>query len=133
MCINWIVCTYRGERWGADFKPNRCIMRTRIIIILCLFVIGCRVQRDAIVSSRAIFCLRDMLTGEDSGGTWSVVTEPVGANLTPLLIGDNPCIQWSVQPCGQYELRYVVGDACCRDTSYVRPRKCCLEVAISCE
>jgi hypothetical protein len=106
----------------------------RIAIIFTLIILaGCRVQKETIVSSRAIYCLRDMLVGEDPGGTWSVVTEPPTANLTPLLTGDNPCIQWSVQPCGQYELRYIAGDACCRDTSYVRPRKCCLEVEITCE
>ncbi len=72
------------------------------------------------------YCLRDFLTGEDSNGTWQVRIEPDGSDLTPLLIGDNPCINFATLPCGQYELMYIVGDPCCRDTATIKPLKCCL-------
>jgi hypothetical protein len=76
------------------------------------------------VSSLAIHCLRNFLVGEDGGGMWQQIgTTP--QNLSALLIGENPCFEWSDKACGQYEFRYIVGDACCRDTSIVRPLKCC--------
>lgn len=81
----------------------------------------------------ATHCLRDWLTGEDAGGDWEVLTQPIGAEIDTLLIGDNPCIEWSDQECGQYELMYIVGDECCRDTAIVRPLKCCLLASSSCE
>lgn len=71
----------------------------------------------------AVYCLRDWLTGEDAGGQWQQIgTAP--QDITPLLVGDNPCIEWNPLPCGQYQLMYIVGDACCRDTAYVNPLKC---------
>jgi hypothetical protein len=104
-------------------------MRLYFIVILFLLT-GCVTNKR--IESRAITCLRDMLINEDPGGTWSVVLQPVGSNLQPLLTGDNPCIQFSNLPCGQYELRYIVGDICCRDTSIVRPLKCCLTASTIC-
>jgi len=76
-------------------------------------------------STKAVHCLRDFLIGEDAGGTWQQIgTTP--QDLSSLLIGDNPCFEWNDKACGQYEFRYIVGDACCRDTSVVRPLKCCM-------
>jgi len=79
-----------------------------------------------------VYCLRDFLTGEDAGGTWEIVTEPAGSDMQPDLTGDNPCIDWTARPCGQYEINYIVGDDCCRDTAMIRPLKCCLEGSSSC-
>jgi hypothetical protein len=81
---------------------------------------------DEDVSAKAVYCLRDMLIGEDANGYWQVLIQPVGENLAPLLTGDNPCIEWSNKACGQYQLRYIVGSPCCRDTAVVNPLKCCL-------
>ena len=79
----------------------------------------------------AVYCLRDFLTGEDAGGQWQQIgTTP--QDLSGLLIGDNPCFEWSDKACGQYEFRYIVGDACCRDTAIVRPLKCCLTGLSNC-
>lgn len=107
-----------------------------ILIILCFF--SCEneeIQGNAgsekMVKSLAVYCLRDMLIGEDAGGHWEVLSQPMAANIDTLLIGDNPCIQWTPQPCGQYELMYIVGDTCCRDTSIVRPLKCCMAVTVT--
>lgn len=82
-------------------------------------------------SIRAIYCLRDMLIGEDAGGHWEVISQPEDAEIDTLLTSDNPCIEWSSQPCGQYELMYIVGDTCCRDTAIVRPLKCCIDLEIN--
>ena len=73
----------------------------------------------------ATHCLRDWLTGEDAGGTWQQI-EATPQDISGLLVGDNPCIEWSDKACGQYNLMYIVGDDCCRDTAYVNPLKCCL-------
>lgn len=79
----------------------------------------------AVFRKMATYCLRDWLTGEDAGGTWQQIgTAP--QDISSLLVGDNPCIEWSDKACGQYNLMYIVGDACCRDTAYVNPYKCCL-------
>lgn len=79
----------------------------------------------------ATHCLRDWLTGEDAGGTWEQIgTSP--HDISSLLIGDNPCIEWNDKTCGQYNLMYIVGDACCRDTAYVNPLKCCLVGSSNC-
>ena len=79
----------------------------------------------------AIHCLRDFLTGEDAGGTWQQIgTTP--QDLSALLVGDNPCFEWNDKACGQYEFRYIVGDDCCRDTSVVRPLKCCMTGISTC-
>ncbi len=115
-----------------------------ILYTLILITIGCQTPIDQeygdagsfpgneqMASIRAVYCLRDMLIGEDAGGHWEVLTEPVTSDIDSLLIGDNPCIQWSDQECGQYELMYIVGDTCCRDTSIVRPLKCCMAVTIT--
>ncbi len=79
----------------------------------------------------ATYCLGDWLTGEDAGGTWEQIgTTP--EDISPLLVGDNPCIEWNPLACGQYNLMYIVGDACCRDTAYVNPLKCCLTGISNC-
>jgi hypothetical protein len=78
------------------------------------------------MSTKAIYCLRDMLIGEDPNGSWTVIIQPDSADLQPLLIGQNPCLDWSNKPCGLYRLQYIVGDMCCKDTSFVNPLKCCL-------
>lgn len=78
------------------------------------------------VTGNAVYCLRDFLIGEDAGGYWQVITQPVGEDLAPLLTGENPCIEWSDKECGLYSLRYIVGNPCCRDTAVVNPLKCCL-------
>lgn len=79
----------------------------------------------------ATHCLRDWLIGEDAGGFWEQVgTSP--QDVSAELVGDNPCIEWSGKACGQYELMYIVGDICCRDTAYVRPLKCCLTGSSQC-
>lgn len=80
---------------------------------------------------KTVHCLRDFITGEDPGGTW----EQVGVspqNLTSLLIGDNPCFEWNDKACGLYELRYIVGSPCCRDTATINPLKCCANGYSSC-
>lgn len=78
------------------------------------------------IGGNAVYCLRDFLIGEDAGGYWQVVNQPIGEDLAPLLIGENPCIEWSDKECGLYSLRYIVGNPCCRDTAVVNPLKCCL-------
>lgn len=85
-----------------------------------------KVRNGKGVNQNDVYCLRDFLIGEDSMGVWEVVSEPVGANLDTLLVGDNPCIEWGDKPCGLYQLRYIVGDSCCRDTAIIQPLKCCL-------
>jgi hypothetical protein len=120
-------------------------MRYKIYILLILFVASCAPDTlqnirsnagnadDCIVFQRkAVHCLRNFLTGEDAGGTWQQVgTTP--QDLSGLLIGENPCFEWSDKACGQYEFMYIVGDPCCYDTSYVRPLKCCLTIISNCE
>lgn len=74
---------------------------------------------------QSIYCLRNWLTGEDEGGIW----EQIGStpqDLSSFLVGSGPCFEWDDKACGQYNLMYIVGDACCRDTAYVNPLKCCL-------
>lgn len=79
----------------------------------------------------ATYCLRDWLTGEDSGGTWEQIgTTP--EDISNELIGENPCVSWDNKACGQYHLMYIVGDQCCRDTAFVNPLKCCLVGGSSC-
>lgn len=87
---------------------------------------------DKRLAVKAVFCLRDMLIGEDPNGTWTVINQPSGANLETLLTTDSPCFDWATKPCGQYRLRYVVGDICCRDTSFVNPLKCCIAGISTC-
>lgn len=106
-----------------------------IIYILYIFIISCASDRKlpianagqdecAIFKKMATYCLRDWLVGEDAGGTWyQIGTTP--EDISGELIGDNPCIDWTNKACGPYPLMYVVGDACCRDTAYVNPLKCC--------
>lgn len=77
-------------------------------------------------STRAIRCLMTFITGGDSGGTWEAPGHPVTSNIEELLVGSNPCIEWTTQPCGIYTLLYIVGDECCRDTATVNLNKCCL-------
>ena len=85
----------------------------------------------AVFKKMATHCLRDWLTGEDSGGTWQQIgTTP--QNISSLLVCENPCIEWDPLACGQYNLMYIVGDACCRDTAYVNPLKCCLTGISNC-
>jgi hypothetical protein len=91
---------------------------------------GC--NQEISYKKSAIYCLRDWLAGEDPGGYWQVIMEPVGNNIGPLLVGDNPCIEWSDQGCGSYQLMYIVGDDCCRDTSIITPTKCCLSGFSNC-
>lgn len=107
-----------------------------IIYISIIFLIGCASDRQLPIANAgqnecatfrrmATYCLRDWLTGEDAGGNWQQIgTAP--QDISNLLVGDNPCIEWSDKACGQYSLMYIVGDACCRDTAYVNPLKCCL-------
>lgn len=105
-----------------------------IIYISLFFLIGCATDRRMgnagsdnceMFRTKAVHCLRDFLTGEDAGGEWQQIgTTP--QNLTSLLVGDNPCIEWDPLACGQYNLMYIVGDDCCKDTAYVNPFKCCL-------
>lgn len=122
-------------------------MRVLFYILMILAVASCNadlvvkdewkgvagVDECARFKKMATHCLRDWLIGEDSAGVWEVLTQPVGAQIDTLLIGDNPCIEWNDQPCGQYELMYIVGDDCCRDTAVVRPLKCCLVANSSCD
>lgn len=83
------------------------------------------VDQCAQFKKMATYCLRDWLLGEDDGGTWEQIgTSP--QDLSFLLDGENPCIEWDPLACGQYNLMYIVGDECCRDTAYVNPLKCCL-------
>lgn len=88
-------------------------------------------DKCSVFKELATHCLRDWLIGEDAGGHWEQVgTSP--EDISSELIGDNPCIEWSGKACGQYELMYIVGDTCCRDTAYVRPLKCCMTGSSSC-
>lgn len=120
-------------------------MRIILIFLLTLLLLSCSKDTydkignsgeafdDCIqYSTKAVRCLRDFLIGEDGGGTWAQIgTTP--EDLSSLLVGENPCFEWSGRECGQYEFMYIVGDPCCYDTSYVRPLKCCLNIEISCE
>ncbi len=103
-------------------------------ILICILFLGCnnKMLPKKTVEAKAVKCLRDFLDGEDSGGTWELVSEPAPSGISGLLVGDNPCIEWSNKPCGTYQLRYIVGDVCCRDTSYITPTKCCIVGTSSC-
>jgi hypothetical protein len=87
--------------------------------------------QDGKMRRQNVYCLRDFLIGEDAGGNWYQIGI-LPQDISPLLIGDNPCIEWSDKACGPYHLMYVVGDACCRDTAYVTPLKCCLTGTSNC-
>ncbi len=115
-----ISCTSEVQEWGNAGKVNN-----DVII---------RMQRKTYgqFHSMNIYCLRDFLIGADAGGTWEVITQPAGEDISGQLVGDNPCIAWDTLACGQYELNYIVGDSCCRDTALVRPLKCCLDGSSSC-
>jgi hypothetical protein len=125
------IIDYTTEKNNEDhvFDFLKSIFKLTIFII---FLSSCASDKrfgnagqSAEFKTSAIHCLRDFLTGEDAGGTWQQIgTTP--QDLSALLVGDNPCFEWNDKACGQYEFRYIVGDDCCRDTSVVRPLKCCM-------
>jgi hypothetical protein len=91
---------------------------TAIVNLICFDI-------NSKYKAKAVYCLRDFLIGEDAGGEWQQLGI-MPQNISSLLVGDNPCIEWSDKTCGQYDLMYIVGDGCCKDTAYVSPIKCCL-------
>ncbi len=124
----------------AETNADNTIDFFKLIFNLCLLLLlsSCAADKrfgnagqSAEFKTSAIHCLRDFLTGEDAGGTWQQIgTTP--QDLSALLVGDNPCFEWNDKACGQYEFRYIVGDDCCRDTSVVRPLKCCMTGISTC-
>jgi len=79
--------------------------------------------------STATHCLRDLITGEDSGGTWTIVSIPSGSILTNGdLTTDNPCIDFGDYGCGLYQLKYTVITDCCEDFVVIKIRKKCCEI-----
>jgi hypothetical protein len=63
-----------------------------------------------------------LLSGAASGGTWQLSIAPLGNTVAPLLIGDNPIIDWTNQPSGIYTFGYKVCSSssfclgCCKTT-----------------
>ena len=79
--------------------------------------------------STAVHCLRDLITGEDTGGAWTIVTIPSGSILTnDDLDTDNPCLEFGDYGCGLYQLKYTVTTDCCEDFVVIKIRKRCCEV-----
>lgn len=80
--------------------------------------------------------LCDFLTGEDSGGEWTIVTIPAGSTLANTdLIGDCPSIDFDLFGCGEYTLRYTVESTdCvgCTDFVDVDIIKCCISGSATC-
>ena len=110
------------------------MMKYILILILSLYSfsipteiieIGCK-NEDI-----AVRCLRDFITGEQNGGSFSQVSGP--QDLSSLLVGDNPCFEWNNKACGIYVFRYTVITQCCTDVSpNITVRKCCASVTITC-
>lgn len=96
-------------------------MRIAALVILFL-VIGCtdqpKVGKQVHYSSKAITCLRDFINGEDSNGSWSIISIPPGSTLlqSDLSGTDNPCIEFDDFGCGEYVLKYKVTTLCCMDS-----------------
>lgn len=75
-------------------------------------------------------CLRDRLTGEDDGGTWTLVS-PTGG-FAPDLTGDSPCVDFSTAPPALYVFRYTLYTLCCQASSTISIRKCGLSGTSTC-
>lgn len=117
----------------------------RYIVVILIFLASCKEtpqQKKARAGEDVSFncsdfrrlstyCFLDFLVGEDAGGVWTEVSSP-GTSVSSLLVGDNPCLDTADFGCGAYQFRYVVGDDCCRDTSYVNVLKCCLTGQSTC-
>ena len=85
----------------------------------------------AVFKKLSTHCLRDWITGEDAGGYW-VQQGVTPQDISGLLVGESPCINWDSLACGKYTLMYIVGDQCCRDTATISPIKCCLTGISNC-
>lgn len=72
-----------------------------------------------------------ILTAIDAGGYW-VQQGVTPQDISGLLVGESPCINWDSLACGKYTLMYIVGDQCCRDTATISPIKCCLTGISNC-
>jgi len=61
-----------------------------------------------------------LLSGASPNGSWTLLGSPPLDSVSSLLIGDNPIIDWTLQPSGEYILRYRVCSGfcstCCRST-----------------
>lgn len=88
------------------------------------------INDDCIDNTPVVRCLRSMVVGGQNGGFWKQWGGP--QDMTALLVGDNPCWEWSTVACGQYTFRYYVQTPCCIDSTTIRPRKCCSSVVITC-
>ncbi len=75
-------------------------------------------------------CLRDLLVGEDSGGTWTLIS-PTGP-FNPTLTGDNPCVDFSTAPGGLYTFRYTITTLCCAFYTDGKIRKCAITGTSTC-
>lgn len=53
--------------------------------------------------------------GADIGGAWTLISGPSGNTVAPLLVGDDPCIDFTVQPEGTYVFEYCGGVGACVD------------------
>jgi hypothetical protein len=96
-------------------------MKNILIIISVLFVclfFGCeKAERVAfgsitsqVVDTYKVYCIKDqLLIGAYSDGTWELRDwAPSGNTVDSFLVGDNPCIQFTTQPFGDYPLEYTV-------------------------
>lgn len=116
-------------------------------VVLLFFILSCRnvpytgnagddfklnIECKEGVNVKTVHCFMTFITGGDTGGEWQVNIKPVESTIQTRLIGSNPCIEWSLERCGQYRFWYIVGDACCRDTAIVNINKCCIDANINC-
>lgn len=86
-------------------------------------------NNDLISKSGTPICLYDQINNASPGGMWiNVSTNPT--DLSSYLTGSNPCIDFGTFLCGQYKIKYIVGDVCCRDTSVLTINKCCSPTSI---
>ena len=122
----------------------------RLSIFLILFLFSCSVEipekynagyevsddihvPNNLYQRSAVHCLRDFITGEDAGGSWKIVSKPLGSILLQgdLSGTDNPCIDFANYGCGQYRLQYKVQAQCCADSTLVTINKRCCNVTAS--
>ena len=120
--------------------PNNFKMKLLSFIFL-LFIVACSVQEPTQDQPKAgitlekehtigqglsrrstTICLRDLLAGEDSGGTWTMETSIGG--FSPTLTGDSPCVDFTTAPPGLHTFRYTINTLCCSTSTTVSIRKC---------
>ena len=104
----------------------------KYILYLCLILAMTKSDEINICDApNAVRCLRDYIQGESAGGVWTQVSGPMGVDS--LLVGQNPCFEWSGLACGVYQFKYKVVTVCCRDSVILKMRKCCATVSLTCE